>query len=89
MSLNGIEIGSSTNETLLRVILGNDLKFDAESNPYVERSLRTCPLIWMFCSKALINPLNSIYERALRLVHDNYKSSFYLLEMLNDKTIHQ
>ena len=49
-----------------------------------------CPFIWMFCSRILNNSLNRIHERVLPFVHDNYNSSFHhILEISNEKTIHQ
>ena len=38
-----------------------------------------CPLIWMFCSRALNTRMNKIHERALRIVYKDYTSSFYYL----------
>ena len=35
-----------------------------------------CPLIWMFTSRYLNNALNSIHERALRLVFNDYELLF-------------
>ena len=33
----------------------------------------------MFCSRSCINKINKLYEKALRLVYDDYESSFDLL----------
>ena len=35
-----------------------------------------CPLIWMFLSRALNNKINSIHERALKIIYNNSKSTF-------------
>ena len=59
-------------------------------NSLVKYQFVYCPMIWMFCPRTLSNSLNHIHKRAIRLVHDNYNSSFYdILEMPNKKTIHQ
>ena len=44
----------------------------------------------MFCTKCSINKINSIHERCLRLIQQNYISDFeVLLENANEKPIHQ
>ena len=49
-----------------------------------------CPLIWMFHNRALNNRINTIHERALRLVYQNKNLSFSeLIELDNAVTIHQ
>ena len=35
-----------------------------------------CPQIWMFCSGKMNRKINYIHERALRLVYEDYTSSF-------------
>ena len=35
-----------------------------------------CPLIWMFCSRKSNNRINRIHERAMRIAHDDYDSTF-------------
>ena len=48
-----------------------------------------CPLIWMFHNRALNNRINTIHERALRLVYQNKNPSFSeLIELDNAVTIH-
>ena len=48
-----------------------------------------CPLIWMFHNRALNNRINTIHERALRLVYQNKNLSFSeLIELDNAVTIH-
>ena len=48
-----------------------------------------CPLIWMFHSRALINKINSIHERALRITYNGRTSTFEeLLNKDNSVSIH-
>ena len=35
-----------------------------------------CPLVWMFCDRTLINKVNRIHERALRISYKDMKSDF-------------
>ena len=47
-------------------------------------------LIWVFCLHSLNNFLNHIHVRALRLIYDEHAHLFQdVLEMTNEKTIHQ
>ena len=49
-----------------------------------------CPLIWMFHNRALNNRINTIQERALRIVYQNKNLSFSeLIQLDNAVTIHQ
>ena len=49
-----------------------------------------CPLVWMFHSRKLNNRINSIHERALRLVYKDSKSTFTeLLAKDESFTIHE
>ena len=49
-----------------------------------------CPLVWMFHSRKLNNRINSIHERALRIVYKDTKSSFTeLLTKDESFTIHE
>ena len=44
----------------------------------------------MFCTKYSIGRINSIHERCLRLIQQNYTSDFeVLLENSNEKPVHQ
>ena len=53
---------------------------------FIESQFSYCPLIWMFCSRKMNRKVNHIHERALRLVYDDYVSSFN--EMLKrDKSV--
>ena len=48
-----------------------------------------CPLVWMFHSRKLNSQVNKLHERALRIVYQDYSSSFTeLLERDNSTTIH-
>ncbi len=53
---------------------------------FIESQFSYCPLVWMFCSIKMNKKINHIHERALRLVYDDYKSSFDEL-LKKDKTI--
>ena len=35
-----------------------------------------CPITWLFCSRSCDNKINKLQERALRLVYDDYETSF-------------
>ena len=69
------------------------------NNPYSEKNLINsfinaqftyCPLIWMFSSKGCYKRINKTHERLLRLILNDYESSFdSLLSTLNEKTINQ
>ena len=53
---------------------------------FIESQFSYCPLVWMFCSIRMNRKINHIHERALRLVYNDYKSSFDEL-LRKDKTI--
>ena len=47
-----------------------------------------CPLVWMFHSRKLYGRVNKLHERTLRIVYQDYASSFTeLLEKDNSSTI--
>ena len=59
-------------------------------NSVVKSQFSYCPLIWMFTSRYLNNALNSIHERALRLIYNDYELPFdRILENNKQKSIHQ
>ena len=59
-------------------------------NSEVKSQFSYCPLIWMFTSRYLNNALNSIHERALRLIYNDYELPFdRILEDNKQKSIHQ
>ena len=43
---------------------------------FVESQFSYCPLLWMFCSRKMNRKMNHIHERALRLVYNDYSSTF-------------
>ena len=48
-----------------------------------------CPLLWMCHSRRLNNKINTLYERCLCLIYNDYKSTFAdLLEKDNSFSIH-
>jgi ribonuclease P/MRP protein subunit RPP40 len=53
---------------------------------FIESQFSYCPLVWMFCSRKINRKINYIHERALRLVYNDYRSSFEEL-LKNDKSI--
>ena len=53
---------------------------------FVESQFSHCPLVWMFCSRRMNRRINRIHERALRLVYEDYASSFNEL-LAKDKSI--
>ena len=58
-------------------------------NSFFKGQLSYCPLIWLFCSRRSNHLINQLQERALRIIHKDYNSSFSeLLEMTNETTLH-
>ena len=56
---------------------------------FLESQCGYCPLIWMFCERNLNNRINYLHERSLRIVYNDYESSFQeLLELDNSVSIH-
>ena len=43
---------------------------------FIESQFSYCPLVWMFCSRSMDKKINHIHERALRLVYQDYTTSF-------------
>ena len=53
-------------------------------NAFIESQFSYCPLIWMFChSRRLNKRINHIHERGLRIVYEDYTSSFAELLKIN------
>ena len=53
-------------------------------NAFIEPQFSYCPLIWMFChSRRLNKRINHIHERGLRIVYEDYVSSFAELLKIN------
>ena len=58
-------------------------------NTVIISSFNYCPLVWMFCGKDANNKINRTHKRALRILHNDYDSSFNtLLEKSDTVTIH-
>ena len=56
---------------------------------FIESQFGYCPLIWMFCRRKLNNRINHSHKRSLRIVYNDYESSFQeLLELYNSVLIH-
>ena len=56
---------------------------------FIESQFGYCPLIWMFHNRTANNRINSLHERALRIVYKDFNSSFQeLLDKDNTVTIH-
>ena len=59
-------------------------------NAFVKSRFSYCPLIRMFCTRESNCRLYRVHERALRIISEDYISSFSdLITLLNEKTIHQ
>ena len=59
-------------------------------NAFIESQFSHCPLVWMFCpSRKLNNRINHIQERGLRIVYNDYTSTFSdLLAKNGSVTVH-
>ena len=58
-------------------------------NSFFKGQLSYCPLIWTFCSRRSNHLINQLQKRALRIIHEDYNSSFSeLFEMTNETTMH-
>ena len=56
----------------------------------IKSQFNYCPLVWMFCSRKSNNLINKVQERALRLITNDYQSSFnILLDKCKEFSIHQ
>ena len=53
---------------------------------FIESQFSYCPLVWMFCSRTMNKKINHIHERALRLVYQDYSSTFEEL-LTKDKSL--
>ena len=59
-------------------------------NSEVKSQFSYCPLIWMSTSRYLNNVLNSIHQRTLRLIYNDYKLPFgRIFEHNKQKSMHQ
>ena len=56
---------------------------------FIEFQFENCPLFWMFCARNLNNRINHLLEMSLRIVYNDYESSFQeLLELDNSVSVH-
>ena len=46
---------------------------------FISSQFNYCPLVWMLHSRSLNRRINRIHERSLRMVYNDYESSFELL----------
>ena len=68
----------------------NEKQFRLLYNSFIMSQFNYCPLIWMFCGKVANNDLNRTHKRALRILLNDYTSTFNeLLHRVNECTIHQ
>ena len=57
---------------------------------FIQSQFSYCPLVWMFHGRVINCKINRIHERALRIVYEDFQSSFgELLKRDNSCTIHQ
>ena len=45
-------------------------------NSFILSNFKYCPLIWMFCGKTSNDDINRLHKRALRVLLDDYESTF-------------
>ena len=45
-------------------------------NSMIKSQFSYCPLVWMFCSRKSNDKINRLQKRALRMIYDDYDSSF-------------
>ena len=56
---------------------------------FIESQFGYCPLIWMFCGRNFNNRINHLHERSLKIVYNDYESSFQeLFELDNSVSVH-
>ena len=56
---------------------------------FIKSQFGYCPLVWMFCSRQENNRTNHLHERALKIVYNDYESTFKnLLELDNSVSIY-
>ena len=59
-------------------------------NAFITSHFSYCPLVWMLHSRKLNERINKIHERSLRLVYEDYVSSYSeLLVIDNSLTVHE
>ena len=45
-------------------------------NTFIDSQFSYCPLLWLFCSRKMDRKINRLHERSLRIVYNDYKSTF-------------
>ena len=72
--------------------IGNYLSFDKRRTlfkAFIESQFKYSPLVWMFYGRQSNRKINKLHERALRVVYNDYESSFDdLLQKDNSFSIH-
>ena len=53
---------------------------------FIDSQFSYCLLLWMFCSRKMDRKISRLHERSLRIVYNDYKSTFNEL-LKNDKSI--
>ena len=57
-------------------------------NRFVASNFDYCPLVWHFCGQVNNNKLEKLQERSLRIIHNDYESSFEtLLKYLKQESL--
>ena len=57
---------------------------------FIEAKFKYCPITWMLCSRSYNKKINRLQERGLRLVYNDYESSFdVLLNKSKSLSIHR
>ena len=68
----------------------NEDKLEIIMKTFIQSQFNYCPLVWMCHNRTLNNKINSLHERALRIVYKNTNLTFQeLLEKDGTVTIHQ
>ena len=56
---------------------------------FIQSQFGYCPVVWMFCNRTINARINRIHERSLRIVYNDYESTFNQLLMIDKSfTIH-
>ena len=81
-----------TNKTNIRLRIRTFLNLEQVPvlpEPYISSNFRSCPLIWMFCSKMSDNLVVKTYYRTRKPVYDTQTRSYEeLLQLSEEKKIH-
>ena len=58
-------------------------------NTFIMSNFNYCPLVWMFCGKTQNKEIDRVHKRALRILLEDYTSSFdELLQKIDDTRVH-